>query len=180
MRLRRCHALMIEPRETRELDIAAVFAGQARMRSRIEWMALAAHRDDPVRLSEAEVLALGEVPSRDWVEGDALVDRHGEAVVNRLLDTRLLESDAAPDADDAIVREGHWHRIAAVAHRHLRWHDTDTQQTPEALEGDKRCPRCWSGSGHHHHRSPRASMPLTGSPCRPVLPPTSTGWCRAG
>lgn len=140
MRLRRCHALMIEPRETRELDIAAVFAGEARMRSRIEWMALAAHCDDPVRLSKAEVLALGEVPSRDWVEGDALVDRHGEAVINRLLDTRLLESDAAPDADDAIVREGHWHRIAAVAHRHLRWHDTDTQQTPEALEGDKTLP----------------------------------------
>jgi putative peptide maturation dehydrogenase len=140
MRLRRCHALLIEPRETRELDIAAVFAGEARMRSRIEWRGLAAHRDDCVTLSDAEVLALGEVSSTDWTEGEDFVRKHGEAVVRRLLDNGLLETEDAPDAGDAIVREGHWHRIAAVAHRHLRWQDTDTQKTTEALAGDSSLP----------------------------------------
>lgn len=140
MRLRRCHALLIEPHESRELDIAAVFAGEARLRSRIEWRALPAHRDEPVRLSEAEVLALGEVPSIEWIDAAPFLKRHGEEVVNRLLETALLESKAAPDAADAIVREGHWHRVAAVAHRHLRWQDTDTQVTPEALAGDSTLP----------------------------------------
>lgn len=134
MRLRRCHALLIEPRESRELDLAGVLAGQASLRSRIDWMALPAHRDEPVPLSLAELAALGDVPSGEWSERATLVARHGETVVARLLESGLLESESAPDAADAAVRESHWHRLAAVAHRHLRWLDADTRELQALLD----------------------------------------------
>lgn len=140
MRLRRCHALLIEPRERRELDLAGVLAGQARLRSQIDWMALSAHRDTPVELSVAELVALGEVPPGDWVEREALARRHGDPVIERLLETGLLEAESAPDPADAAVREGHWHRLAAVAHRHLRWQNLDTQDLPDDQTGEDALP----------------------------------------
>lgn len=140
MRVRRCHALLIEPRERRELDVAGVLAGQARLRSQIDWMALPAHRDEPIELSVVELLALGEVPPGDWVDHEALVERHSAQSIARLLDTGLLEAESAPDPADASVREGHWHPLAAVAHRHLRWQNLDTQDLPESLTGEDTLP----------------------------------------
>ncbi len=135
MRVRRCHALVIEPRETRSIDLNALMAGQARMASRIQWVALAAHRDEGQPLDDDEMHALGRISPSEWSERAVLDETFGAGVVDRLIDARLLLGDDGTHADDTIVRESHWHPLAAVLHRHLRWRSVDTRMP--AMDADR-------------------------------------------
>jgi putative peptide maturation dehydrogenase len=134
MRLRRCHALLIEPREVRELDLEALLMGQPRLRSTRRWIALAAHIDDEIELSAEQLAALGDISSEDAVEHAALAERFGTALIDSLVAQRLLlAADDSTEADaplrsDAAARSGHWRSLAAVMHRHLRWRGVNSEE----------------------------------------------------
>lgn len=123
MRIRRCTALLLEPREQLSFDLASLLQGGNGLSSRNEWIAVAAHLDAEVPVSEAEREALGKVGETAWIEaGEAGVPAD---VVASLLTKGLLVSDAAEHVDarrrDDTVRAQHWKPLSAVAHAHSRW-----------------------------------------------------------
>jgi putative peptide maturation dehydrogenase len=150
MRLRRCLALLIEPRERRELDLEALLLGQPRLRSEHRWIALAAHLDAEIELDDTQLAVLGELSSEEACERADLEHRFGAAVIARMLGCGLLldatinpttgaagaESRSAVEAD-ASLRKTHWRALAAVAHRHLRWRGINTEDARRtgALDG---------------------------------------------
>lgn len=150
MQLRRCHALMIEPRERRELDLEALLMGQPRLRSEHRWIALTAHLDAEIELDDTQLAVLGELSSEEACERADLEHRFGAAVIARMLGSGLLldatidpttsaagaESRGAEEAD-ASLRRSHWRALAAVAHRHLRWRGINTEEARRtgALDG---------------------------------------------
>lgn len=133
MLLRRCHALLIEPREVRELDIGALLMGQPRLRSTRRWFALAAHLDAEIELDVEQIRALGEISREESIDQAVLAERHGADTVAKLVEHRLLLPDEeTTDADlalssDLAVRSGHWRVAAAVMHRHLRWRGVNSE-----------------------------------------------------
>lgn len=129
--LRRCHAVLVEFRESREIDLDALVAGQPRLLTRRRWLALAAHLDAEVELDGDALALLGAVSPQDWTaRDDLLAAGHAAATVDALCQAGLLlaegQDDAAARADQA-VRDGHWRGLSAVAHRHLRWRGIDTR-----------------------------------------------------
>jgi putative peptide maturation dehydrogenase len=134
MHLRRCHSLLIDPREVRELDLDALLMGEPRLRSVRRWVALAAHLDDEIELDAAQLAALGGISCEDAVDRAQLDERFGSAVIDRLFEQRLLLPAEADSADapwarsDAAVRAGHWRGLAAVTHRHLRWRGINSEE----------------------------------------------------
>ena len=84
MQVRRCALVLIEPRESVDFDLAEMAAGETGVRERLQWVALAAHCDDEIPLSEAEVTVLGacpvgttemvpSLPMLTWPEGGRLI-----------------------------------------------------------------------------------------------------------
>lgn len=138
MRLQRCHALLIEPRETREIDLDALVAGQPRLLARRRWLALAAHLDAETELDAAALALLGAVSPQDWTDRDELLAAgHDPATLDALHAAGLLIAQGQDDAvarADRSVRDGHWRGLSAVAHRHLRWRGIDTR-TAHADDG---------------------------------------------
>lgn len=131
MRLRRCHTLMIEARETRGLDLQALLTGDPRLRHDRRWVALAAHLDSEVELDEALLRILGSVSSEDFEAYADLVERHGATPIEWLLERGLLlsEGESTEDAaSDQALRRTHWKPLASVAHRHLRWRGVNAEQ----------------------------------------------------
>ncbi len=135
MQVRRCATVMVEPRETLDFDLAELAAGEAGVRDRLGWVALAAHRDDEIALDAAEVATLGALSPGHWQSLDDLSQRHPRALLDALLAKGLLiarepQDDATrcfAQADEA-VRAVHWRGLSAVAHRHSRWRDVDTEE----------------------------------------------------
>jgi putative peptide maturation dehydrogenase len=127
MRIRRCTALLLEPREQLSFDLGSLLRGGNGLSCRNEWIALAAHLDAEVPVSDAERDVLGQVGETAWVEaGDLGLPM--DAVAS-LLAKGLLLSDAAEHADirrrDDTVRAQHWKPLSAVAHAHSRWSGID-------------------------------------------------------
>ena len=154
--------------------------GQPRLRSTQRWIALAAHIDDEIELSAEQLAAMGDISSEDPVEYAALAERFGAALIDSLVEQRLLLSaDESTEADaplraDAAVRSGHWRGLAAVMHRHLRWRGVDSGEArssgalgnsdQEILERLGRPPEVSQG-----RTSPEAARPLP-APSAHVLP----------
>lgn len=138
MRLRRCHALVIEPRESRSVDLDALIAGEARMASRIQWVAMAAHLDEGVALDDVHVQALGRISPTEWTGRNMLDETFGTLAIDRLIDARLVMREGGTHAGDDALRESHWHPLAASLHRQLRWRSVDTRIT--ATETDRDAP----------------------------------------
>ena len=125
MRIRRCCALLIEPRETVEFDFESLLSGGDGLQTSRQWFALAPHLAREVVLTAAAVTTLGDAPVNDWIDFDAFAVHHQTAVLDSLIAKGLLLSDAFEGADlrqrDELVRDGHWHTLSAVAHTFSRW-----------------------------------------------------------
>lgn len=135
MQVRRCAMVLVEPRESIDFDLAELALGETGVRERLGWVALAAHRDEEIPLDAAEIAALGALSPAHWQSLDELSQRHPRAVLDALLAKGLLiarepageSSRQFARADDA-VRAVHWRGLSAVAHRHTRWRDVDTEE----------------------------------------------------
>ena len=134
MQVRRCAVVLVEPRESVDFNLAELALGQTGVRERLGWLALAAHCDDEIPLDMAEVAALGALSPGHWQSLDELSQRHPRAVLDALLAKGLLiAQEPADEASrrytqaDAAVRAVHWRGLSAVAHRHTRWRDVDSE-----------------------------------------------------
>jgi len=135
MQVRRCAMVLVEPRESIDFDLAELALGETGVRERLGWLALAAHCDEEIPLDVAEVAALGALSPGHWQSLDELSRRHSRTVLEALLAKGLLIAQEPADealrrfaqADDA-VRAVHWRGLSAIAHRHTRWRDVDTEE----------------------------------------------------
>jgi len=135
MQVRRCAMVLVEPRESIDFDLAELALGGTGVRERLGWLALAAHCDEEIPLDVAEVAALGALSPGHWQSLDELSQRHPHTVLEALLAKGLLIAQEPADeasrrfaqADDA-VRAVHWRGLSAIAHRHTRWRDVDTEE----------------------------------------------------
>jgi putative peptide maturation dehydrogenase len=127
--------VLVEPRETIEFQLLQLLNGETGMREHLGWLALAAHCDEEIPLDAVEVVALGALLPSHWQSLDELSQRHPRAVLDALLVKGLLIAQDPSDetsrrfaqADDA-VRSVHWRGLSAIAHRHTRWRDVDTEE----------------------------------------------------
>jgi putative peptide maturation dehydrogenase len=127
--------VLVEPRESIDFDLAELALGETGVRERLGWLALAAHCDEEIPLDAAEVAALGALSPGHWQSLDELSRRHSRTVLEALLAKGLLIAQEPADealrrfaqADDA-VRAVHWRGLSAIAHRHTRWRDVDTEE----------------------------------------------------
>ena len=135
MRLRRCAALLLEPRERAEFALAGLLRGGTGVTTRMEWLARAPHLPAPVVVDPDDLPLLGSLGAKDWHDADALRSTHGGERVQRLVDAGLLLEDASPGAArvaDDLVRGQHWHGLAAVVHGASRWQGEDAPRSMEA------------------------------------------------
>lgn len=130
MQVRRCAHVMIEPRERLDFDLALLATGGTGLRTVIEWIALAPHRDAEVVLSLDEVAVLGAVSPEQWFPLDELAQSQPRPVLEALLEKQLLVAQAGDDSSacdaDQALRDAHWRGLDAIAHRYSRWHGVDT------------------------------------------------------
>ncbi|HWG10131.1 MAG TPA: putative peptide maturation dehydrogenase, partial [Rhodanobacteraceae bacterium] len=134
MQVRRCAMVLVEPRESVDFDLAELALGQTGVRERLGWLALAAHRDEEIPLDMAEVAALGTLSPGHWQSLDELSQRHPRAVLEALLAKGLLIAQEPADESskrfaqaEETVRAVHWRGLSAIAHRHTRWRDVDSE-----------------------------------------------------
>lgn len=138
MQVRRCATVLIEPRETIGFDLAELLGGETGVRARLHWVALTAHRDEEIPLDDSEIAVLGALSPSSWESFDELSQRHPREVLDVLLAKGLLVARGVDDDDpvqqnetaqaDESLRDVHWRGLAAVAHRHTRWHGIDTEE----------------------------------------------------
>jgi putative peptide maturation dehydrogenase len=130
MRIRRCHALLLQPRERIEFDFGRLVEGGDGVRVRLEWIALAPHLGKEIVLDAAHALLLGAVSESGWIERTSLAREHDEDALTRLLDLGLLIADEPAYAHhqerDERLRANHWHPLSAMAHAFQRWEDADS------------------------------------------------------
>lgn len=129
VKARRCHIVAIEPRERIAFDLERLGESESGLHVVHEWVAIAPHLDAEAAISVDELRLLGKVPSSEWAAWEDLLRMHDEALLNALVEKRLLivQGSSAEDAD-RLSRESHWHRTAAVAHHTSRWKGIDIQQ----------------------------------------------------
>lgn len=129
MRLRRCAALWLEPRETAHFDLAALLAGGTGIISRMTWLAHAPQLDAPVPVEQDDVLLLGMLSPRDWVPSAPLREHHGARRIRRLLRAGLLvgrgKAWAVQRVADERYRDQHWYGLSSVWHAASRWDNID-------------------------------------------------------
>jgi len=127
MKIRRCAVLYLEPREELAIDWASLFAGGSTLAASLRWMALAPHLDREIAIELADVAALGAYGQTVWTERAEAEQRHGGAVIARLLELGLLLGDApeyaAQRERDETLRSQHWRPMSALAHTYGRWND---------------------------------------------------------
>jgi putative peptide maturation dehydrogenase len=129
MRIRRCAALWLEPREETRFEIEGLLAGGTGVSSRMQWFAHTPQLDAPIAVEMDDVALLGAMSPLDWVAATPLRARHGTARVRRLLQAGLLIGSTRPWATarerDDHLRGLHWHGLSAVCHAHSRWDGVD-------------------------------------------------------
>lgn len=137
MRVRRCAAVYIEPRERLDFDLARLLAGEGTgLETVLEWIALAPHLDEELELEMQEVEILGAVSPEQWTPVNVLLEKHAREGLESLIEKGLLITDAEERAEvfgnDEKVRASHWRGLSATLHRHTRWRGVDT------LEAERR------------------------------------------
>lgn len=129
MRLRRCQFVMLELRERLSVELELLLADAPRLAFQTQWVALAAHLERPVTLDVEEIAVLGRLSASEWIAVEEAGLHRDNAALARLREQGLVfeagDWDAACEADTQL-RECHWHGLAAVAHRHLRWSGVDS------------------------------------------------------
>jgi putative peptide maturation dehydrogenase len=143
-RIRRCAVLVVEPRESLELDPRGLLGGGSAIVSTVSMLALAPHLDAAVALDAEEIVALAKIGETIWQTRDAISKTVPDAVIGRLLAKGILIGEGAEHAAwrerDARVRETCWSPLAAVAHAFGRWSDAsvddDVRITPHRTLAD--------------------------------------------
>ncbi|HUD43705.1 MAG TPA: putative peptide maturation dehydrogenase [Dokdonella sp.] len=143
MRLRRCQFVMLELRERLGVDLQLLLADQPRLAFQTQWVALAAHLEHPVTLDAQEITVIGRLSASEWITLEEAGLQRDDAALAQLREKGLVfeatDSNAAHDADTRL-RGCHWHGLAAVAHRHLRWSGVDSiaeqQRFAELFDGE--------------------------------------------
>lgn len=129
MRIRRCAALWLEPREESQFDLTALLEGGTGVVSRMQWFAHTPHLDAPIEIDADEVILLGALSPQDWVAATPLRARHGAPRVRRMLQAGLLVGStrawSALRERDERLRDMHWHGLSAVCHAASRWDGVD-------------------------------------------------------
>ncbi len=129
MRIRRCAALWLEPREETRFDLDVLLAGGTGVVSSMQWFAHAPQRDEPLAVDASDLVLLGELSPLDWVAATPLRARHGAARVRRLLQAGLLlgstKAWTAQRELDTCLRDMNWHGLSAVCHARSRWDGID-------------------------------------------------------
>lgn len=128
MRLRRCQFMALELREQLGLDLELLLAPEPRLSFQTQWVALAAHLEGPVAVDLDEIAVLKHLSASEWTALEELA--LDDAAVLRLREKGLIfaSSDSTPQAEaDLRLRTQHWHGLAAIAHRHLRWGGVDSE-----------------------------------------------------
>ncbi len=135
MRVRRCAIVMFEPRERLEFSLGALAAGGSGLRTVNDWVALAPHLDEEVRVSADEIRVLGELSPSEWREAGELASRHGADMVESLLARNLVIGEGS-DAGrrDQILRDTHWRGASATMHYASRWRRVDTEAMERQFE----------------------------------------------
>ncbi len=128
MKFRRCHILAVMPVEKVDFSVHQVFAGGAGLNVRRQLQVLAAHLDQPCVVDEEQCLFLFSCSPGIWQ--DMPGQEAQQVLVQSLLALGLLflEDTAMGQAweADARLREVPWWPLAAIHHRHARWHDVDS------------------------------------------------------
>ncbi|PZQ12281.1 MAG: putative peptide maturation dehydrogenase [Rhodanobacter denitrificans] len=171
MRLRRCQFLMLELRERLSVDLELLLADEPRLAFQVQWVALAAHLERPVMLDAQEIAMLERLSASEWITAeDAGTDRD-DAALARLREKGLVfeasEPSAARDADTRL-RDCHWHGLAAVAHRHLRWSGVDS------IAEQQRFAELFQGQPMAHLQPPPSPVFERGSPQQRIALPRQT------
>lgn len=126
--IRRCAAVFLEPREEAGFDLQGLLSGEAGLRRSRRWLALAPHLEEEIEIDGDGRELLGAVSPELWIDPTALPAVLAETV-ETLLGNGLLISNEARFAHhrerDEALRAAHWWSLAAVAHRHGRWHGVD-------------------------------------------------------
>ena len=140
MRVRRCAALILEPRERLEFDLALLSGEDAGVRTVIEQVAIAPHLATEVVLGAEESAVLASLSPSRWSEFEALSQVHPRETLEALSGKGLLIAEgSALDARDQRVRDTHWRGVSAAMHYASRWQRVDTesvrQQFAETAEG---------------------------------------------
>jgi putative peptide maturation dehydrogenase len=131
MRLRRCAAVWLEPREVASFALEDLLSGGTGVVSRLAWFAHAPHLPAAIEIDAAQVPVLGSLGAVDWVARTGLDARFGADAIDALVAQGLLVA-AGPDATAPLPDDGyramHWHAPAAVSHIASRWEGIDGPQ----------------------------------------------------
>ena len=129
MRIRRCAALWLEPREEAHFELDDLLAGRTGIVSAMRWYAHAPPLPAPQPVDAQDAVLLGELSPSDWIEDASLRERFGAQRLQALAQAGLLISDDAAGAEqreaDERFRAQHWHGLAAVWHAASRWQGLD-------------------------------------------------------
>jgi putative peptide maturation dehydrogenase len=129
MLIRRCAILFLEPRETLDFDLELLLQGEAGLRRRLQWFALAPHLEAEIEIDAGQRELLGAIGETQWSERDALEALHPREAIETLLASGLLIADAAPFSAhrerDQKLRDTCWRPLSAAAHFFSRWADID-------------------------------------------------------
>ena len=136
MKVRRCTAVVIEPRENCRFDLGDLLSGGNGLVRERRWLALAPHLEAAQPLSDDEVLLMGRFSPDAWEERQVPLD----AAVARLLQCGLLIADAPASGPhreaDERYRALRWWPLAAITHHAARWDGVDSVQSMQRLGTD--------------------------------------------
>lgn len=129
MQVRRCAVLWLESKEVAEFVLDDLLSGGTGVVSEMCWFAHAPHLGEAVKLDEADATLLGRLSPTDWTDAAPLVEAHGRARIEGLLESGLLVADTDAQAElraaDEHFRDQHWFGLSAIAHMRSRWGGLD-------------------------------------------------------
>ncbi|QBB69008.1 putative peptide maturation dehydrogenase [Pseudolysobacter antarcticus] len=171
MQIRRCSALLIEPRESVAFDLDSLLAGGNGLSANIELLALAPHLLSEVAISTVEADALSIIGATSWTPFDALAEKFDAALLHALLQKGLLISDDERHAEnrerDEKLRAANWHPHSAVSHYFGRWKGVTSGESTDRAgykSSAELAERLGASPPHVHARVPaeqRITLPET-------------------
>jgi len=136
VRVRRCAAVMFEPRERVQFSLDSILSGGSGVDRTAEWTALVPHADTETLVDIAEMETLGAISASEWVELDELKAHHAPEILDALLDKHLLAAeDGEADRRDRKLRARHWRPVSAVTHYASRWRGIGSDDNNEDVSG---------------------------------------------
>lgn len=166
MLIRRLEPLFAERIEQLDFDLATLFGNETGFGSSAHWRVLSAQHDAPFELQDEDFHALMSISGRLWTEQASLIERLGEARLQRWLRQGLLLCWQAG------MQEGldHWHGTSALIHRHGRWRDVDAS-APESSEA----PRSLAEMVERHGPPPEEYLRRSDARSQTALPAPQPG-----